>query len=68
MVDGATTPGTADEPGVAVRRQVDADARVYERLAPELTRFPTALVGRVDAPDVRHLARARARLREVRDD
>ena len=31
---------------------VESDAEVYERLAPELTRFATALVGRVDAPDV----------------
>ena len=28
------------------------DAVLYERLAPELIRFATALVGRVDAPDV----------------
>jgi RNA polymerase sigma-70 factor (ECF subfamily) len=28
------------------------DAELYERLAPELIRFATALVGRVDAPDV----------------
>ena len=37
------TPETADD--------VD-DATLYERLAPELIRFATALVGRVDAPDV----------------
>ena len=30
----------------------ETDADVYRRLAPELTRFATALVGRVDAPDV----------------
>lgn len=28
------------------------DAALYERVAPELIRFATALVGRVDAPDV----------------
>ena len=28
------------------------DAEIYETLAPELTRFATTLVGRVDAPDV----------------
>lgn len=28
------------------------DAELYERVAPELIRFATALVGRVDAPDV----------------
>jgi DNA-directed RNA polymerase specialized sigma24 family protein len=28
------------------------DAELYERVAPELLRFATALVGRVDAPDV----------------
>lgn len=28
------------------------DAMLYERLAPELIRFATALVGRIDAPDV----------------
>jgi RNA polymerase sigma factor (sigma-70 family) len=46
------TSETADEPGVAARPPVDDDARLYRQLAPELIRFATALVGRVDAPDV----------------
>lgn len=37
----------ADETGAD-----ETDAELYERLAPELTRFATALVGRLDAPDV----------------
>jgi DNA-directed RNA polymerase specialized sigma24 family protein len=32
--------------------QLSGDEAVYERLAPELIRFATGLVGRDDAPDV----------------
>jgi RNA polymerase sigma-70 factor (ECF subfamily) len=41
-----TTSGTANDAD-----DVD-DAELYQSLAPELIRFATALVGRVDAPDV----------------
>jgi RNA polymerase sigma-70 factor (ECF subfamily) len=41
---------TADKTGVT--KLGTDDGEVYRRLAPELIRFATALVGRVDAPDV----------------
>ena len=41
-----TTSGTVNDADDA------GDAELYQSLAPELIRFATALVGRVDAPDV----------------
>jgi RNA polymerase sigma factor (sigma-70 family) len=38
--------------GIADDAEDTDDAELYERLAPELIRFATALVGRADAPDV----------------